>query len=136
MIDYQLSFQSCNLLDILIIDVYIFCQSITNLFSEWAELHSIWLCATEQVLYSIQSLEVVSRYRDPQPQVTENVCYLRNLSPNIIYISVSRLKAYFTFNNWLSGVTQVLIKTQNVYCSRHQCSKGLSLVAKYCISNF
>ena len=30
-----------------------------------------------------QSLEVVSRYRDTQLQVTENLCYLRNLSPNI-----------------------------------------------------
>ena len=27
-------------------------------------------------------------------------------------------------NPGLSGVIQVLIKTQNVYCSRHQCSKG------------
>ena len=31
------------------------------------------------------------------------------------------MKAYFTFYNWMSGVIQVLIKTQIVYCSRHQC---------------
>ena len=30
-----------------------------------------------------QSFEAVSRYRDPQLQVTENLCDLRNLSPNI-----------------------------------------------------
>ena len=30
-----------------------------------------------------QPLEVVSRYRDPQLQVTENVCYLWNLTLNI-----------------------------------------------------
>ena len=32
---------------------------------------------------NFQSLEVVSRYRDPQLQVTENLCFLWNLSPNI-----------------------------------------------------
>ena len=32
---------------------------------------------------NFQSLEVVSRYRDPQLQVTENLCDLRNLGPNI-----------------------------------------------------
>ena len=30
-----------------------------------------------------QSLETMSRYRDPQIQVIENVCDLQNLSPNI-----------------------------------------------------
>ena len=30
-----------------------------------------------------QSLEVVSRYRDPQLQVTENLCSLWNSRPNI-----------------------------------------------------
>ena len=32
---------------------------------------------------NFQSLEVVSRYRETQLQVTENVCYLRNIRPNI-----------------------------------------------------
>ena len=41
-------------------------------------------------------VEVVSRYRDPQLQVTENLCDLQNLGPT--YISVSRLKVYFTLN--------------------------------------
>ena len=31
---------------------------------------------------NFQSLEVVSRYRDPQLRVTENLCYLWNLGPN------------------------------------------------------
>ena len=31
---------------------------------------------TELINLNFQSLEVVSRYRDPQLQVTENVCYL------------------------------------------------------------
>ena len=37
------------------------------------------------------------------------------------YISVSRFTAYFTFNNDYTGAN----KTQNVYCSRHQCCKGI-----------
>ena len=43
--------------------------------------------------YSIffQSLDVVCRYRDTQPQVTEKLCYLGILIHNI-YISVSRLR--------------------------------------------
>ena len=32
---------------------------------------------------NVQPLEVVSRYRDPQPQVVENYSYLFNLRPNI-----------------------------------------------------
>ena len=35
------------------------------------------------IYYNFQSLEVVSRYRDPQPQVIENYSYLFNLTPNI-----------------------------------------------------
>ena len=38
----------------------------------------------------------MSRYRDTQLQVTETVCDLWK------YISVLKLKAYFTFSNWLS----------------------------------
>ena len=37
-----------------------------------------------KVIYlNIQPLEVVSRYRDPQPLVGENYVYLFNLRPNI-----------------------------------------------------
>ena len=44
----------------------------------------IALCFNDNLFNrSSQSLEVVSRYRDPQLQVTENLCYLRSLSPNI-----------------------------------------------------
>ena len=39
--------------------------------------------STELRNLNFQSLEVVFRYRDPQLQVTENLCYLRNLNPNI-----------------------------------------------------
>ena len=55
--------------------------------------------STELFNLNFQSLVVVSRYRDTQLQVTENVCDLWNSSPNIF--SVSRLKAYFSFNTWL-----------------------------------
>ena len=37
-----------------------------------------------QIIYlNFQPLEVVCRYRDPQPQVVENYTYLFNLRPNI-----------------------------------------------------
>ena len=39
--------------------------------------------STELFNLNFQSLEAVSRYRDPQFQVTENLCGLLNLSPNI-----------------------------------------------------
>ena len=38
---------------------------------------------TELFILNFQSPEVVSRHRDPQLQVTENLCSSRNLSPNI-----------------------------------------------------
>ena len=38
---------------------------------------------TELLNFIFQLLEVVSRCRDTQLQVTENVCYLWNLCPNI-----------------------------------------------------
>ena len=34
----------------------------------------------ELIYFNFQPLEVVSRYRDPQPQVAENYLYLLNLS--------------------------------------------------------
>ena len=42
---------------------------------------------------NFQSLEVVSRYRDPQLQVTKNVLFVKFKSQHTLYISVSRLKA-------------------------------------------
>ena len=35
------------------------------------------------IYLNFQPLEVVSRYRDPQPQVVENYPYLFNLGPDI-----------------------------------------------------
>ena len=35
------------------------------------------------IYFNFQPLEVVSRYRDPQPQVLENYSYLFNLRPNV-----------------------------------------------------
>ena len=35
------------------------------------------------IYLNFQPLEVVSRYREPQPQVVENYSYLFNLRPNI-----------------------------------------------------
>ena len=37
----------------------------------------------ESISLNFQALEVVSRYRDPQPQVLENDSYLFILRPNI-----------------------------------------------------
>ena len=37
----------------------------------------------ELIYLHFHPLEVVSRYRDPQPQVVENYSYLPNLGPNI-----------------------------------------------------
>ena len=42
------------------------------------------ISVTAQLIYlNFQPLEVVSRYRDPQPQVVENWSHLFNLRPNI-----------------------------------------------------
>ena len=46
------------------------------------------------------SLEVVSRYRDPQLQVDENYSYLYNL--NQIFVNVTFLMLFFTLK--LSGL--------------------------------
>ena len=37
-------------------------------------------------------LEVVSRYRDPQPQVGENYSYLVNLRTNIVWFPITVIK--------------------------------------------
>ena len=47
------------------------------------ESHHNNLKSTGLFNLNFQSLEVVSRYRDTQLQVTENLCYLWNLSLNI-----------------------------------------------------
>ena len=46
-------------------------------------LLTLTLKSTELRNLNFQPLEVVSRYRDPQLQVTENLCDLRNLGANI-----------------------------------------------------
>ena len=55
-------------------------------------------------------------YRDPQLQMTENLCDLWNLSTNIYECFKSESIFYFE-----QLVIEVVVKTQNVYCSRHQC---------------
>ena len=62
---------------------------------------------------NVMSLEAVSRYRDTQLQVTDKLCdkFVTFKSPHLYIgyihdISVSRLKAYFTFNNWLYLYTE------------------------------
>ena len=40
-------------------------------------------CPAKLIYLDFQPLEVVSCYRDPQPQVVENYSYLFNLRPNI-----------------------------------------------------
>ena len=64
-------------------------------------------------------LEVVSRYRDPQPQVVENYSYLFNLRPNI-YKSYC-LNSYFIHNICDlidSKTTIIVISRQRVRVSR------------------
>ena len=41
----------------------------------------------------------MSRYREPQLQVTENVCDLCYLGPNIY--QCFKIEGIYTFNNWL-----------------------------------
>ena len=53
----------------------------------------------------------MSRYRDPQLQVTENLSDLQNLSPNID--QCFKIESIFYF---VKLVIQVLIEGQNVYC--------------------
>ena len=51
--------------------------------------------STEIFNSNFQSLEVVSRYRDPQLQVTEFFCFFAKFMSQQTCI----WKAYFTFNN-------------------------------------
>ena len=62
-----------------------------------------------QLIYlNFQPLEVVSRYRDPQLQVTENYLYLFNLSTNIrkswsVESTHPDLHCRHTFHSWLTN---------------------------------
>ena len=80
---------------------------------------------TEPFNLYFQSLEVVSRYRDTQLQVAENVCDLCNLSPDISKNMFQDWRHILFLTTGHQGyVIQMLIKTQtNVYCSRHHCSR-------------
>ena len=72
----------------------------------------------------------MSRYRDPQLQVTENLCDLRNLSPNIY--QCFKIEGLFIFNNWLSGVIQFVIK-QIMSTVVDICVLGLSTRQSACV---
>ena len=50
---------------------------------------------------NFQSLEVVSRYRDPQLQVTENLFYLRKLSPDTY--QCFKIESIFNFKQLVIG---------------------------------
>ena len=109
-------------------------STITTHVQEWnCHIFHINPWSTEIRNLNFQSLAVVSRYRDPQLQVTENLCYLWNLSPNIY--QCFKIESIFNFKQ---PVIQVLTKTQNVYCSRHQCYKGwgIMMVDRYRFSIF
>ena len=66
---------------------------------------SIYICTrnhanpfpAELIYLNFQPLEVVSRYRDPQPQAVENNPYLFNLRPSIY--KFWRLNSHFIPNN-------------------------------------
>ena len=68
----------------------------------------------------------MSRYRDTQLQVTENLSDLQNLSPNIYQFFKSGIIVYFK-----KLVIQVLIEGQDVYCIRHQWVNVLSAKHDY-----
>ena len=82
-------------------------------------LLSITPTALDLFNLNFQSLEVVSRYRDPQLQVTENYCDLGNLGLKI-YQCFKIKDIFLLLINGCRGAN----KTQNVYCCRHQCCRG------------
>ena len=71
--------------------------------------------STELSNLNFQPPEIVSRYRNPQLQVTENLCSLSSNTYQCL-----KIESIFNFQQL---VMQVLMKTQNVYCSQHQCSE-------------
>ena len=64
----------------------------------------------------------MSRYRDTQLQVTENLSDLQNLSPNIY--QCFKIGSIFYFKKLVIQVLIDMIEGQNDYCSRHQCAEG------------
>ena len=42
----------------------------------------------ELFYFNFQPFEVLSRYRDPQPQAVENYAYLFDLKPNMSYMNL------------------------------------------------
>ena len=61
------------------------------------------------VYLNFQPLEVVSRYRDPQPQVVKNYSYLFNLRPNIYKFDVY----FISYTQWFNRLI-TLIKCEDV----------------------
>ena len=58
------------------------------------------------VYLNFQPLEVVSRYRDPQPQVVENYSYLFNLRPNIYKFDVY----FISYTQWFNRLITLIKK--------------------------
>ena len=88
-----------------------------------SDLHCLWTIyfnpqSTELFNLNFQSLVVVSRYRDTQLQVTENVL----ICPNMYQCFKIEGIFYFLITGYQGLYRPVLIKTHNVYCSRDQCS--------------
>ena len=57
--------------------------TVPNMVWSGSWIHSLSPCSTQLLNLNVLSLEVVSRYRDTQLQVTENLYDLWNLSPKI-----------------------------------------------------
>ena len=108
---------------------------VIQLILRWAKIHCISLSTTDLTVLTLilldfifQPLEVVSRYRDPQPQVVENYSYLLNLRPNIYKMWC--LDSDFILNNMLINRFNRLIKLiRNNYC-RDQQVKGYCMKQK------
>ena len=83
------------------------CHNVDVLGDDWMEyavrgklmVFSLAIILTLMLLIYLhfQPLEVVSRYRNPQPQVVDNYSYLVNLKPNIYKYEC--LNSYFITNN-------------------------------------
>ena len=57
-------------------------------------MHNYILSLVQLFYLNLQPLEVVSRYRDPQPQVFENDFYLFDLRANIENIDVKTVISF------------------------------------------
>ena len=67
----------CSMFNHVIENKYTFLKSRNNFVG------SLTPFSSELIYLNFHTLEVVSRYRDPQLQVAENYSYLFNLRPNI-----------------------------------------------------